>query len=63
MAWAFIYSLISAISIFALIVVAEKYDTNGLDAGYWIAIGVFWPICLLPAVGYLAAQWFMDYFS
>lgn len=56
-----IYVAVSSVSIFGLLVGAAKYTDSDMEfpMGY-VLCGIFWPVALLPAVGYIAAGWYLN---
>lgn len=55
------YLAIAGAAIFGLLVAAAKYTDSDLDypIGY-VLCGIFWPVALLPAAGYIAAGWYLN---
>lgn len=57
----FIYMLISGVSIFGLLVAAAKFTGSNMEFPIgWVLCGIFWPVAMLPAIGYLAAGWYLN---
>lgn len=57
----FIYVVVAAASVFGLLVGAGKYTDSDLEFPVgWVLCGVFWPVALLPAIGYIAAGWYLN---
>lgn len=57
----FIYMAIAGVTIFGLLVAAHKYTGSNLEYPIgWVLCGIFWPVALLPAVGYIAAGWYLN---
>ena len=56
-----IYVAIASAAIFGLLVAASKYTDSDMEfpIGY-VLCGIFWPVALLPAVGYIAAGWYLN---
>ena len=56
-----LYVAIASVSIFGLLVGAAKYTDSDMEfpMGY-VLCGIFWPVALLPAVGYIAAGWYLN---
>jgi ABC-type multidrug transport system permease subunit len=53
--------VISGVSIFGLLVAAAKFTGSNMEFPIgWVLCGIFWPVALLPAVGYLAAGWYLN---
>ena len=52
---------VASVSIFGLLVAAAKYTDSDMEfpMGY-VLCGIFWPVALLPAVGYIAAGWYLN---
>ena len=56
-----IYTAIAGGVIFGLLVGAAKYTGSELEFPIgWIICGIFWPVTLLPAAGYIAAGWYLN---
>lgn len=53
------YCAVAALSIFGLTVAGNKY--TGIEQNFgWVLCGIFWPVALLPAAGYIAAGWYLN---
>lgn len=56
-----VYAVITAAAIFGLLVGARKYTGSDLEFPIgWVLCGIFWPVALLPAIGYIAAGWYIN---
>lgn len=55
----FLYVAVAGVAIFGLLVAAYRF-TDLDDTLPWILCGVFWPVTSLPAIGYLAAAWYIN---
>ena len=56
-----IYTAIAGGVIFGLLVGAAKYTGSELEYPIgWVLCGIFWPVTLLPAAGYIAAGWYLN---
>lgn len=55
------YVVIAGITVFGLMVAGAMYVKYDVDEAIWVISGIFWPIAALPAVGYIAATWFIDH--
>lgn len=56
-----VYVAIASASIFGLLVGAYKYTESDLEFPVgWVICGIFWPVALLPAIGYIAAGWYLN---
>lgn len=53
------YGLIAGASVAGLMIAAYRLDEFDYPGGF-VACGAFWPIALLPAVGYLFAVWWNE---
>lgn len=56
-----IYMAIAGAAIFGLLVGARKYTGSDLEFPIgWVLCGICWPVALLPAIGYIAAGWYLN---
>lgn len=56
-----IYLAVAGASIFGLLVAAAKFTGSNMEFPIgWVLCGIFWPVALLPAMGYLAAGWYLN---
>lgn len=62
MIWIYImlYSLVAGLWIFGLLVAAYKWTDPDFPCVY-ILSGVLWPVAGLPAAGYVAAGWYVNW--
>ena len=52
---------IAGAAIFGLLVAAAKYTGSDMEFPLgWVLCGIFWPLALLPAIGYIAAGWYLN---
>lgn len=59
--FAVVYLSVAGIVIFAGRVICEKYElVDFWDGGYYVLIGIFWPVTLIPFVGYLASSYYLE---
>lgn len=54
-----LYCAIVGASIFGLTVAGNKHTGIEDNIG-WVLCGIFWPVALLPAIGYIAAGWYLN---
>lgn len=55
------YMAVAGASVFGLLVGAYKFTDYDLDFPVgWVLCGIFWPVALLPAIGYIAAGWYLN---
>ena len=61
MIWLYIllYGLVAAGCIFGLLVGAHRWTELEWPSVY-VVCGIFWPVAALPAVGYIAAGWYIN---
>lgn len=56
-----IYTAIAGAAIFGFLVGAAKHTGSELEFPIgWVLCGIFWPVTLLPAAGYIAAGWYLN---
>ena len=56
-----IYMAIAGVAIFGLLVAAAKYTGSNMEFPIgWVLCGICWPVALLPAIGYIAAGWYLN---
>ena len=56
-----IYMTIAGVAIFGLLVAAAKYTGSNMELPIgWVLCGIFWPVALIPAIGYIAAGWYLN---
>lgn len=56
-----IYMAIASVAIFGLLVTAAKYTGSNMEFPIgWVLCGIFWPVALPLAIGYIAAGWYLN---
>ena len=56
-----LYMAIAGAAIFGLLVGAARFTGSDMEHPIgWVLCGICWPVALLPAIGYIAAGWYLN---
>lgn len=55
----FLYTLVAAVAVFGLLVLANKH-TNLERPWLYVIWAMLWPVAALPALGYIMAGWYIN---